>query len=152
MRAKKKNITLTYEIDESIPDRLLGDETRLRQILVNLISNAVTFTEKGRIHVKVNLVMVKDREMHVSFGVQDTGIGIPEDRLDDIFNNFTQVDTSNTRNYGGTGLGLAICKNLVERLQHVRWKGRRSALFRQVWIIIGASLSRKNDLLENLTG
>jgi signal transduction histidine kinase len=115
-KATEKGLHLTCTIDETVPERLMGDAARLRQILVNLLSNAVKFTEKGEIAVTVN---AKGQEVH--FAVKDTGIGIPEDRMGRLFQSFSQVDMSMTRKYGGTGLGLAISRKLAEAMGGRIW-------------------------------
>ncbi len=97
-----------------VPTRVLGDPGRLRQILVNLIGNALKFTSKGDVMIRVSLEQETSHEVSLRFSVSDTGIGIPEDRLGLLFEKFTQVDASTTREYGGTGLGLAISKQLAE--------------------------------------
>ncbi|MGK5093413.1 CHASE domain-containing protein [Deltaproteobacteria bacterium TL4] len=113
--AHRKGLELVSHLDKNIPVTLKGDVVRLNQILVNLIGNAIKFTDKGWITIRVNLVSQgKEGISHVKFSITDTGIGIPTDKFDHIFNIFTQVDVSTTRKYGGTGLGLAICKRLVE--------------------------------------
>lgn len=114
--AAEKGLNLAYIIDESVPQRVFGDITRLRQILVNLINNAVKFTDAGEVVVEVN----RDAEM-IHFSIQDTGIGISPDQANRLFRSFSQVDTSTTRKYGGTGLGLAISKRLVELMGGRIW-------------------------------
>jgi PAS domain S-box-containing protein len=114
-RARSKQIELLYEIDDDVPRHVYGDSTCLRQIVVNLVGNALKFTESGEIFVGVRRCPpADDGSMVIEFRVSDTGIGIPRDRLPALFQAFTQVDASTTRKYGGTGLGLAICKRLVE--------------------------------------
>ncbi|MDE3235416.1 MAG: PAS domain S-box protein [Bacteroidota bacterium] len=113
-RLKKKGLSIFYEIDEKIPEQLIGDPYRLNQVLLNLIGNAIKFTEHGSVHLKVSLEKMTDQRAELKFAVSDTGIGIPEDKLAGIFDSFTQVGTDTTRRYGGTGLGLTICKQLVE--------------------------------------
>ncbi|MFA4853208.1 MAG: response regulator [Bacteroidales bacterium] len=118
-RAFEKNIELLCEIEPALPDFFIGDALRIRQILVNLISNAIKFTEKGEIHVSVKKQAdTNDPEgnVRVLFSVKDTGIGIPKNMLVHIFNQFIQADSSITRKYGGTGLGLAISKNLTQMM------------------------------------
>jgi PAS domain S-box-containing protein len=117
--AAKKMLNLAYTIDEEVPDSIIGDPTRLRQILVNLLSNAVKFTKKGEIELSVYLDKGDGREIH--FAVRDTGIGIPKDKIDKLFQAFSQVDGSTFRLYGGTGLGLAISKRLVELMGGRIW-------------------------------
>ncbi len=109
-KASEKKLELICNIDESVPEGMLGDSTRLKQILMNLMNNAIKFTESGEIMLSVN-ILTQDT---LKFAVSDTGIGIPEDRMDKLFKSFSQVDTSTTRRYGGTGLGLAITKKMVE--------------------------------------
>lgn len=116
--AGQKDIDLAYFI-EGMPDIIISDPTRLRQVLGNLLGNAVKFTSKGDIVVTASCVSEGSEEIH--FAVKDTGIGIPSDKFDIIFDPFSQADTSTTRTYGGTGLGLAICKKLVERLGGRIW-------------------------------
>ena len=95
---------------------MIGDPTRLRQVLVNLISNAIKFTEKGEIVVSVKMVSLNENEVEVDFRVRDTGVGVPVEKLELIFDKFTQADNSTTRQYGGTGLGLAISQKIVEMM------------------------------------
>jgi PAS domain S-box-containing protein len=112
--AHEKELELNCLIDPDVPSRLRGDPGRLRQILVNLGSNAVKFTKKGEITIRISLERDESRNATIRFSVSDTGIGIPESRQNILFSPFTQVDSSTTRQYGGTGLGLAISKNLAE--------------------------------------
>lgn len=113
-QAKSKNISLNYEIDSKISSLLLGDPVRLQQILNNLLSNAVKFTESGRVDLYCRVLKDSNESQSLEFKVSDTGIGIEEDKLDFIFENFSQENESVTRRFGGTGLGLAISKQLVE--------------------------------------
>ena len=119
LRASQKGIELFHDIDPDVPRVLRGDPTRLRQILVNLIGNAVKFTERGEICVRVERAERGEEIDQLRFSVRDTGCGIPADKLEAIFAAFSQADTSTTRKYGGTGLGLAITRQLVE-LMHGR--------------------------------
>ncbi|MCT7994564.1 ATP-binding protein [Laspinema olomoucense] len=118
--AHQKGLELAVWIDPKVPQHLIGDAARLRQILLNLINNGIKFTDHGEVVVQVNQSMkpessdARGQEVWLRFTVQDTGIGIPSDRQDKLFQSFSQVDTSTTRRYGGTGLGLAISKQLVE--------------------------------------
>jgi CheY-like chemotaxis protein len=112
--AHKKGLELVCQVDPSVPSLLRGDPGRLRQILVNLGGNAVKFTEKGEIVIRVRLEGDDKKNATIRFEVSDTGIGIPANRQDILFSPFTQVDGSTTRQYGGTGLGLAISKHLAE--------------------------------------
>ncbi len=113
-RSMEKKIRLVTVIDKKIPDRLIGDPTRLNQILLNLIGNSIKFTEKGEVKISVSLLSRQEEETALEFSVSDTGIGIHQDKLSKIFEAFTQESSETTRRYGGTGLGLAIVKQLVE--------------------------------------
>ena len=112
-KAHEKQVELICNIDHRIPVQLLGDVQRLRQILLNLVGNSIKFTTQGEVGVDIELVRHKDDKVKLKFEVRDTGIGIPEDKLAAIFDEFVQVDTSTTRNFGGTGLGLAITSQLI---------------------------------------
>ncbi len=112
--AQAKDITIHTELAPGTPACVLGDVTRVRQILVNLLSNAVKFTSGGDILVRVSSQPLREGSVELTLSVSDTGIGIPADRLDCLFRQFSQVDVSTTRRYGGTGLGLAISKRLAE--------------------------------------
>jgi two-component system, sensor histidine kinase and response regulator len=114
VQAYAKGISLMTYVDPSIPTRVVGDPTHLRQVLVNLVGNAIKFTEKGGVALIADLVSRSGDGVAVSFAVRDTGIGIDKDVLPKMFGAFTQADGSTTRKYGGTGLGLAITKRLVE--------------------------------------
>ena len=116
MTAEEKCIELYADIDQRLPPVLIGDPTRIRQILANLISNALKFTDKGHVGVKVSVDALSDDRADVRLEVEDTGVGIEADIKDKLFNEFTQADGSTTRKYGGTGLGLAIVKQLVEMM------------------------------------
>jgi len=113
LQAAEKGLELAYTYDPSLSSAVVGDPTRLRQIIVNLLGNAIKFTEEGGVMMRVEALRSGEDEIELQFSVSDTGIGIPKDRLDSLFTSFSQVDPSTTRKYGGTGLGLAICKNLV---------------------------------------
>lgn len=119
--ATAKGLELVAEVAETVPTIIESDMTRLRQILVNLVGNAVKFTEAGEVHVSVTTLQRRKRLCTLQFSVRDTGIGIPEDRMDRLFRSFSQVDASTTRKYGGTGLGLAICKRLAEFMGGKIW-------------------------------
>ncbi len=114
--AAEKALDLAYTLEPAAPEALVGDATRLRQILLNLLNNAVKFTEQGEIVLTVDAEPLGGGRHRVRFSVRDTGIGIPEDRLETLFESFTQVDASTTRRYGGTGLGLAISRRLAEAM------------------------------------
>lgn len=112
--AAEKDIAFVCQTDPKIPERLLGDFTRISQVLNNLVSNAIKFTLDGSVTLTTKLVKVTPKEATVAFSVTDTGIGIPADKLDIIFDNFSQASADTTRKFGGTGLGLAITKKLLE--------------------------------------
>jgi CheY-like chemotaxis protein len=112
----KRGLRFVSRIDDRVPDRLLGDPVRLRQILVNLLANAVKFTHAGSVSLTVDVDQQDGSQIRLKFAVSDTGIGIPKDRMHHLFEYFSQVDSSSTRRYGGTGLGLAICSQLVEMM------------------------------------
>jgi two-component system, sensor histidine kinase and response regulator len=114
--AEAKGLELIQRVAPGTPVRLLGDPGRLRQVLSNLIVNAVKFTERGHVFVDVTGEPVGEKDARVRIEVSDTGIGIESDKLDQIFDKFTQADTSTTRRYGGTGLGLAICRQIAESM------------------------------------
>jgi PAS domain S-box-containing protein len=116
VRAHEKGLELLCVVDPSIPVLLRGDPGRLRQILNNLVGNAVKFTHSGEVAIRVSLVEKNDNKVILRFSVRDMGIGIPKDKIPLLFNKFSQVDASTTRKYGGTGLGLAIAKQLVEMM------------------------------------
>jgi CheY-like chemotaxis protein/HPt (histidine-containing phosphotransfer) domain-containing protein len=129
-RAAEKNLDLAYSVDDAVPNQVFGDVTRLRQVLVNLVGNAVKFTSAGEIFVSVSATPLPPEKddtaeaaprMELRFQVRDTGIGIPQARLQRLFRSFSQVDTSVAREYGGTGLGLAISKGLVELMGGRMW-------------------------------
>ena len=113
-KAEEKNNNLILEIDQRLPISLLGDKVRINQIIVNLVGNALKFTEKGTVTLSVNVQSETESDITLDFSVKDTGIGIPEDKLDSIFERFEQVGVETTRKYGGTGLGLNISRNLIE--------------------------------------
>ncbi|MEM7656227.1 MAG: response regulator [Bacteroidota bacterium] len=115
-KAAGKELDLNYWMESNVPEQILGDEVRLRQILINLINNALKFTQEGGVFVRLFLDG-KDpirQSLRLKVEVKDTGIGIPQDKMDSLFQSFTQVDTSTTRKYGGTGLGLAISNQLAQ--------------------------------------
>jgi signal transduction histidine kinase/ActR/RegA family two-component response regulator len=112
-RAQAKNVALKCTIAEDVGGRLIGDASRLRQILLNLLGNAIKFTEQGEVTLEITRVSENDKEVVIHFSVRDTGVGIPEEVQKTLFNSFTQADASTTRRFGGTGLGLAICRKLI---------------------------------------
>jgi CheY-like chemotaxis protein len=120
-KCTEKGIDLLYEIADGVPGSARGDSTRLRQILVNLLANAVKFTERGEVVLSVRAAPHHDGRIELSFSVRDTGIGIPREAMARLFQSFSQVDTSTTRRFGGTGLGLVISKRLAEMMGGHMW-------------------------------
>ncbi|MDZ7962559.1 MAG: ATP-binding protein [Aulosira sp. DedQUE10] len=120
-KAREKGLKLTFLDTPELPTTIVGDITRLRQVLINLLSNALKFTETGSIEVSVITRKLQDTKQEIQFTVKDTGIGIKRDRLERLFKAFIQVNSSITRQYGGTGLGLAICKQLCELMGGKIW-------------------------------
>ena len=114
VRVAQKGLDLVYQIDYQIPAQIVSDSHRLRQILLNLISNAMKFTHRGEIFLGVDLASNRNGILELAFHVRDTGIGIPDDKISRLFKSFSQVDSSTTRKYGGTGLGLIISQKLAE--------------------------------------
>jgi signal transduction histidine kinase/ligand-binding sensor domain-containing protein/CheY-like chemotaxis protein len=112
--AAKKQLNLLYQIAHNVPEKLIGDQLRIRQILLNLVNNAIKFTSKGEILIEVSLLEADGNNLNLGFKIKDTGMGIPNEKLSRLFKAFSQVDASTTRLHGGTGLGLAICERLVE--------------------------------------
>ncbi len=112
--SRGKDIEVSFSLEPDVPSTVKGDVGHLRQVLVNLLSNSVKFTESGRIVVSVSLVARSDSSVQLLFEVEDTGIGIPDDKLSNLFEPFTQGDSSSTREHGGSGLGLTIAKRLIE--------------------------------------
>jgi PAS domain S-box-containing protein len=121
IRAQQKGLELRTEVADGVPEQLLGDPLRLRQILLNFTDNALKFTERGSIVIKVAAGEENEREQCLHFSIADTGIGIPPEQREVIFEAFAQVDASTTRQYGGTGLGLAIVAQLVEQMRGKVW-------------------------------
>lgn len=121
LRAHEKGIELLSEVLHDVPRYVRGDPSRIRQVLVNLVGNAIKFTNDGEIALRTELLQLQDGHAIVHFTVRDTGIGIAPDKQDLIFDAFSQEDTSTTRKYGGTGLGLSICRRLVELMGGRIW-------------------------------
>jgi len=120
-QAASKHLEIINSISTDTPSRIIGDGERLRQVLVNLLNNAVKFTDTGSIALESNVVRALDGAVHLQFIVRDSGCGIPQSALDSLFEAFTQADVSTTRQYGGTGLGLTICRQLIELMRgHIR--------------------------------
>lgn len=146
-KAEEKGILLKIEVHDEVHDKIYGDPVRLSQMLTNLINNAIKFTERGIVTCSINLVHSSHESQILNFKVSDTGIGISEDKLKNIFESFTQEDQTTSRKYGGTGLGLAITKKLVElhggEINVLSKKGEGTTF--------SFSLDYKKDLTKNLT-
>lgn len=163
-RARDKELDLFYFLEPEVPEYIAGDVVRLGQILTNLVSNAIKFTEKGEIyvHVKKDASGRPTKRQHVNlhFSVRDTGIGIPADKIGHLFQAFNQVDTSTTRKYGGTGLGLVICQRLCQLMDGKIWVESEFGKGSQFQFIISCKLSppafvQEQDqprILDDLTG
>ena len=120
-RAAEKRLDLAYLVHDAVPHVVVGDVTRLRQVIVNLVGNAVKFTQAGEVFVEADIAARAGGALQLKVLVRDTGIGIPADRRDRLFQSFSQVDASTTRHFGGTGLGLAISKRLAEMMGGTMW-------------------------------
>lgn len=120
-RAAQKQIDLVYYLDPNVPERILCDSLRLKQIFINLIGNALKFTEKGEIFLSAEVSKLENNIYTILFSIRDTGIGIPTEKQKELFQPFYQVDTTSTRRYGGTGLGLSISSRLIEMMGGVIW-------------------------------
>jgi CheY-like chemotaxis protein len=149
IRAAAKNLELACDFDPSVPSRLLGDPGRLRQILINLTGNAIKFTERGEVVIRVERFSNSAEEVELHFSVEDTGIGIPVNKQQSVFSAFSQADSSLTRTFGGTGLGLTISSQLAELMGGRIWleseEGAGSTFHFTVRLGIGAS-SPKEEL------
>lgn len=121
VKAAQNNLDLIFDVDPFIPDQIVGDTLRLRQVITNLVGNAVKFTSRGQVALSCRLVVETDEDVLLEFCVADSGIGIEQNKLDLIFDTFAQADGSTTRKYGGTGLGLSISKRLVSLMHGKLW-------------------------------
>lgn len=120
-RAEEKKLLLTFDLDPDLPPYIEGDAFRLHQVLLNLLTNALKFTERGHVTLRATLVHPSNESARIRFSVIDSGIGIPVDQLERIFDRFTQVDSASSHHHGGVGLGLAICKCLVDLMGGRIW-------------------------------
>lgn len=145
-KARENNLELLAMLGENIPEFVKGDVVRIQQILVNLLNNAIKFTEKGEILVKVNYLEEWEEGHVLEFSVKDTGVGIPKDKIHRLFKSFSQVDASTNRKYGGTGLGLAICKRLVELMDGEIWVESEEGVGTTFTFTIKAYTSEKKSL------
>jgi PAS domain S-box-containing protein len=145
--AKKKNLAFTYQMDERLDRMLIGDPFRLRQILINLLTNALKFTDEGHIGLKCLMEKETAGEIKVRFEITDTGIGISPSDLTTIFRPFVQAGSSDSRNSAGTGLGLTICKNLVEMQKGILSVSSRQGSGTTFWFVLPYKKGRKTDKL-----
>jgi signal transduction histidine kinase/DNA-binding response OmpR family regulator len=165
-KAEEKGIQLEYKINRNVPHKLIGDPVRLNQVLINLISNAVKFTHKGHVRLLVKRIGNNQTQYILEFNIEDTGIGISHDKINMIFESFTQANSDTSRKYGGTGLGLAIVKSIVE-LQggtiKVKSKPNQGTVFKvslpymipdqlKVNVKPGVEINYKQELMEGLKG
>ncbi|GAB6037530.1 hypothetical protein JCM15519_20890 [Fundidesulfovibrio butyratiphilus] len=155
-RANEKDLELLERFDPAAPRTVVGDKLRLRQVLSNLLSNAIKFTEYGHVFLDVQKIFLDEARLGLRFVVEDTGIGIPEEKLGDIFDQFTQVDESAARRFGGTGLGLAICRHLVEMmggtLQVKSTYGEGTTFFFDITLPLGEEKRERSAELPFLHG
>ena len=114
--ADKKQIQLRFNVDPEIPQKVVGDLIKFNRIVFNLVGNAIKFTDQGAVTVDFKVQSFQEKDVEIFVSVRDTGLGIPEEKIPQLFQSFSQVDSSPTRRHGGTGLGLAISKNLVEAM------------------------------------
>ena len=155
-KAGKMGLDLVYEIDHNVPAQIIGDSLRLRQVLVNLVSNALKFTEQGEIFLGVHLLKTKENgQIELQFEIRDTGIGIPADKMEKLFKSFSQVDSSTSRKYGGTGLGLVICEKLIGLMGgkiDVKSKENEGTTFSFTMLSSASSQSLRTYVTNNIAG
>src|SRR5687767_9308666 len=149
-RAVQKGLELSCRIAPDVPATLAGDPGRLRQILLNLVGNALKFTDKGEVGVEVTVSEQSDDEVLVRFTVRDTGIGVPEDKRWEIFGAFVQADASTTRRYGGTGLGLTISSQLVEMMGGRLWLDSEPGVGSQFHFVVRLAVPEHTDAIAPL--
>jgi len=153
--AQEKGLDLHWQVDPQVTDRVVSDPVRLRQIIVNLVGNAVKFTDSGGVTLSVHKESQDAGHMMVRFSVKDTGIGIPPEKQKEIFSSFTQADNSMTRKYGGTGLGLTISRRLVELLGGRIWvesePGTGSSFYFTARLAVAADATQSDERLPQST-
>jgi two-component system sensor histidine kinase/response regulator len=154
-KAHEKGLEFLAQVSPGIPQTLLGDPLRLGQILTNFVNNAVKFTEKGEIGLKIELVERAGEKVQLKFGVRDTGVGMTKEQAAKLFQPFMQADMSTTRKYGGTGLGLTICKRLIEMMGGRVWleseAGAGSTFYFTVWLGVGSAAQTRKVVPERLS-
>lgn len=152
LRAHRKHLELAYHVDANVPDILVGDPDRLRQILLNLVGNSVKFTDVGEVVVRIRRQEAYGQTIELCCAVEDTGIGIPADKQATVFEAFSQADSSTTRRYGGTGLGLTICTRLVALMGGRIWvestEGRGSTFHFTAWFDTAPEGTRAAELAD----
>jgi signal transduction histidine kinase/DNA-binding response OmpR family regulator len=149
-RAIERHLDIIYFIDPAVNQFIYGDGFRLRQIIVNLVSNAIKFTERGDVFIKVSLASLLGGKVVLEFSVKDTGIGIPADKINLLFTPFTQVDSSTTRKYGGTGLGLAITSSLVKLMNGNIWVNSEEGKGSEFCFTVATHFSTPSEESENI--
>jgi two-component system sensor histidine kinase/response regulator len=154
-KAHEKGLEFLAQVSPEIPQTLLGDPLRLGQILTNFVNNAVKFTDKGEVGLKIELVERAGEKVQLKFGVRDTGVGMTKEQAAKLFQPFIQADMSTTRKYGGTGLGLTICKRLIEMMGGRVWleseAGVGSTFYFTVWLGVGATAAARKVVPERLS-
>src|SRR5436190_4111830 len=156
--ADGKRLDLVYDLDDGVPDTVVGDVTRLRQILINLLNNAIKFTESGEVSLMVRARQSGDARAELEFEVRDTGIGIPPEKIESLFESFSQADASTSRRYGGTGLGLAISRRLAELMdgtivaESEGVPGRGSRVVSTIQLQVGEAVQPAAPELQGLVG
>ncbi|MBF0443973.1 MAG: response regulator, partial [Magnetococcales bacterium] len=153
IKAEEKELELIFDRPDSVPNALIGDPTRLGQILINLTNNAVKFTDHGEINLRVELLQKQDDKIQLGFIIKDTGIGMTPQQCEKLFKSFSQADTSTTRKYGGTGLGLSISKQLVEMMDgQIRVdseKDKGSVFTFDIWLYEQTKQKKAQSLLSS---
>ncbi|OIO60423.1 MAG: hypothetical protein COZ46_07530 [Verrucomicrobia bacterium CG_4_10_14_3_um_filter_43_23] len=153
VKAAEKEIELIYEIDEAVPTRLRGDPSRLRQVIINLISNALKFTPEGEVCIKVGLDKYDGQDATLKFSIRDTRIGIQEDAHEHLFKAFSQADESTNRKHGGSGLGLTICRKLLKMMGGEIWftskEGKGTTFFFTMRTKLGDPVSNEENQLQS---
>ena len=155
-KAQEKNLEFLISAQHDLPPNLIGDPLRLGQVLINLVNNAVKFTEKGEVIVSVGLEEQAGERVKLRFSVRDSGIGMTPEQSARLFQAFAQADTSTTRKYGGTGLGLSISKRLVEMMDGTIWAeseyGKGSSFIFTVWLGVGSGVESKKRFIPDVAG
>jgi two-component system sensor histidine kinase/response regulator len=156
LRGVQKGLQVDLEITPEVPERIVADPLRLQQVLVNLVTNAIKFTEKGRVTLEVSAETGKAGDWELGFAVRDTGIGIARDKQEIIFESFSQADGSTTRRFGGTGLGLSICARIVKMMgssiEVDSAPGQGSCFRFKIRVVVGQEATLQQDSAPHLNG